>query len=78
MSRIEQNISLEISELFEKFGRSVISDYLKVGNTSISNAIVRAGIPASWYKPLCDLGKSKDIDVPLHLFAWKKASEVVE
>lgn len=63
-------------EILKVIGRQQLAEELGVGLTTISSASVEGLFPPAWYPTVRRLGAEAGIEVPEHLFKWRKSNDV--
>lgn len=59
------------SHIADTVGRKAIAKAAQVGETAVSNAVVRGKFPSSWYFVVAPLAASHGIECPPALFGMK-------
>ena len=62
-------------QLADAIGRKQMAEYLDVGATAVSNAVVRGWFPSSWFLVCKDLAEQAGINCPPALFKMREAGE---
>lgn len=61
------------STIADALGRKVIAKAVGVGDTAVSNAVVRGKFPPSWFIAISNMAAAKGIECPPDLFGMKTA-----
>lgn len=54
-------------------GRKKMAAALGVGETAVSNAVIRGQFPSSWFLVVAGLSRSRGLECPQELFSMKRA-----
>lgn len=55
----------------DALGRKAIAEAVGVGETAVSNAVVRGKFPPSWFLVLSEMSKERGVECPPALFGMK-------
>lgn len=69
---------LDTKTVADALGRRQIADRLGVGETAVSNAVVRGWFPATWFFVLQDMCREEGLDCPPWLFKMKGSTPNVD
>lgn len=62
---------MDTREVVYAIGRKKLVASLDVGETAISEAIVRGHFPSGWYPTIKSLAEKEGLEVSLSLFNWR-------
>lgn len=61
-------------EIAQTLGRKNIQNALGVKSGAVSAAVVRGQFPASWFHEMEQLALAANMEMPRHLFNWRRGN----